>query len=406
MKIGKMKSRILCSLLAAAAMLTSLLQPVPSLAASNTSLTIDGQVYELGQEYGGNPNHDCHWTYDGCDHELLWDCPKGGVDFYVCRECGRKWVSGILSPIEHRYVSKVTKEATETTDGVVTYVCENCGKDSFTRPILHGQSYKVEQPDRCEEIAIVLYGKYYVLGEEYGGNPDHDCHWTYDGCDHKTIWDCPAGAASFYICRTCGKMSCSGILSGSNHDYRSVTDPVTGTVTYTCSKCNDSYTEGSQGSAATGTQSAPQHQHTWKTTTQAATCTAAGQTVQTCTVCGQTGTTSVLNPLGHSYTPTVTKQATATQDGVRTYVCSRCGDRYEEKIPATGGSSSAPAGSGSFSDVPSNHWAKDDIERAAIMGFINGMGDGRFNPDGKLTYAEFANVLVKAFFPSELQSYS
>lgn len=40
--------------------------------------------------------------------------------------------------------------------------------------------------------------------------------------------------------------------------------------------------------------------------------------------------------LGHSYTPSVTKEPTCSENGVRTYTCSRCGDSYTETISKTG----------------------------------------------------------------------
>ncbi len=38
----------------------------------------------------------------------------------------------------------------------------------------------------------------------------------------------------------------------------------------------------------------------------------------------------------HSYTAIITKSATCTEDGLKTYICSTCGDTYTETIPATG----------------------------------------------------------------------
>ncbi len=38
----------------------------------------------------------------------------------------------------------------------------------------------------------------------------------------------------------------------------------------------------------------------------------------------------------HSYTSSVTKNSTCTEEGVRTYTCSSCGDSYTESIPSTG----------------------------------------------------------------------
>ena len=40
--------------------------------------------------------------------------------------------------------------------------------------------------------------------------------------------------------------------------------------------------------------------------------------------------------LGHNHVAEVTKAATCEEDGIRTFTCSRCGDSYEEAIPAIG----------------------------------------------------------------------
>ncbi|WP_405108626.1 S-layer homology domain-containing protein [Paenibacillus sp. FSL K6-1217] len=49
-----------------------------------------------------------------------------------------------------------------------------------------------------------------------------------------------------------------------------------------------------------------------------------------------------------------------------------------------------------FKDI-ANHWAKEGIERAASMGFVNGFGDGTFRPDVRITRAEFVVMTARAF---------
>lgn len=55
-----------------------------------------------------------------------------------------------------------------------------------------------------------------------------------------------------------------------------------------------------------------------------------------------------------------------------------------------------------FADVPTDHWAYRDIEGMASRKVVNGVGDGRFNPDGKVTCADFSTMLVRLFFADEL----
>lgn len=49
-----------------------------------------------------------------------------------------------------------------------------------------------------------------------------------------------------------------------------------------------------------------------------------------------------------------------------------------------------------FTDVE-GHWAKETIERAVEIGFVNGYGDGTFRPDVDITRAEFVVMAAKAF---------
>ncbi|WP_340022393.1 S-layer homology domain-containing protein [Paenibacillus sp. FSL K6-1096] len=51
----------------------------------------------------------------------------------------------------------------------------------------------------------------------------------------------------------------------------------------------------------------------------------------------------------------------------------------------------------SFKDVPAVLWSASFIERAARMGMITGYADGSFHPEAKVTRAEFAVMLTKAF---------
>lgn len=43
-----------------------------------------------------------------------------------------------------------------------------------------------------------------------------------------------------------------------------------------------------------------------------------------------------------------------------------------------------------------NHWAKGYIKVAADMGIVNGVGNGKFDPEGKVTYAQAITMIVRA----------
>lgn len=57
---------------------------------------------------------------------------------------------------------------------------------------------------------------------------------------------------------------------------------------------------------------------------------------------------------------------------------------------------------GNFDDVPSSYWAYDAIMEAAEAGIVFGFGDGTFQPNSPVTYAQFSALLGRAFYPSEL----
>ncbi|MCD8215835.1 MAG: hypothetical protein LUC97_09380, partial [Clostridiales bacterium] len=104
----------------------------------------------------------------------------------------------------------------------------------------------------------------------------------------------------------------------------------------------DSSTGALSISSVTGdiviTAAAEQHIHSYDegVVTKAATCTENGVKTYTCSGCGDSYT-EVIPATGHSYDEgVVTTEANCTTDGVMTYTCTACGDTYTEVIPAVG----------------------------------------------------------------------
>ena len=103
------------------------------------------------------------------------------------------------------------------------------------------------------------------------------------------------------------------------HDHTPTVIPPTctdaGFTTHVCSRCEDTYTDTpvdplghTEGAEATCTDD------------------------QFCTVCNALLT----ERLGHDHVPEITLAPTCTEEGVRTYTCSRCEDSYEETVDPTG----------------------------------------------------------------------
>lgn len=61
-------------------------------------------------------------------------------------------------------------------------------------------------------------------------------------------------------------------------------------------------------------------------------CTTAGSKIQWCTKCGAVMETKTVEELGHSYESSITKEATCTEEGEKTYTCKVCDDTYTEAI--------------------------------------------------------------------------
>ena len=49
-----------------------------------------------------------------------------------------------------------------------------------------------------------------------------------------------------------------------------------------------------------------------------------------------------------------------------------------------------------FNDVSRNHWAFRAIKMMAKNGLVSGVGNGNFNPDGYITYSQFAQIAARA----------
>lgn len=133
---------------------------------------------------------------------------------------------------------------------------------------------------------------------------------------------------------------------------------------------------------------AQEHEHSYNAVVTAPTCTAQGYTTHTCT-CGDSYVDTYVNALGHNWNSgVVTKPATATETGIKTFTCTRCGTTKTETIPA-GGCPSA-----GFTDVPGeDRWEHAGIDYCLSYGLMSGMGDGIFAPGEYTTRAQVAQIL-------------
>ena len=118
---------------------------------------------------------------------------------------------------------------------------------------------------------------------------------------------------------------------------------VTATAVYTGADKGNYETESV---SITITRSKCDHTHTEIRNQREATCTQTGYAGDTyCTDCDKLlSTGKELAALGHDYLASVTKQPTTTEEGIRTYTCTRCGHSYTESIAKLTSQSPQPKG--------------------------------------------------------------
>ena len=273
---------------------------------------------------------------------------------------------------------KVTKAATCTTTGTKTYTCTRCKKTRTETIAATGHKEVKDEAvaatcetagktegSHCSVCGTVLKAQTTVaaLGHSWdggkvtkaatcttAGTKTYTCTRckktrteTIAATGHKAVKDAAVAAT----CETAGKTEgshcsvCGTVLKAQTttaalgHSWdngkvtKAATCTTTGTKTYTCTRCKKTRTETI---AATGHKAV-------KDAAVAATCETAGKTEGShCSVCGtvlkaQTTTAA----LGHSWdNGKVTKAATCTTTGTKTYTCTRCKKTRTETIAATG----------------------------------------------------------------------
>ena len=294
---------------------------------------------------GGTKNEEIPKTkHDYEEHvETPATCTSRGVSYYVCKNCGLTTSKKQTPATGHIHTEvRNKKDATYTDDGYTgdTY-CKDCGKKLETGTMIpklvekehdYGE-WVLDQAPTCKK-----YGVRHRICKNCG---DREVD-VLDKVDHT--WElvstipatCTVGEIQHYKCSVCGEtkdVTLSNPLGEHSWDNGKVTKEATctedGEKTYTCTVCNTTKTKVIP---ATG------HQHKEVRNAKKATCTEDGYTGDTyCTDCNtklESGT--VINKLGHTWdNGVITKEATETEEGVKTYTCKTCGETKTEKIPVT-----------------------------------------------------------------------
>ena len=292
------------------------------------------------------------------------------VVFRICRKCGNREDS------EHKWdAGNITKQATCTEDGEITYTCLECDAIKTAKIIAKGHSPVVDEriEPTCtkegkssgihcsvcnkvivEQIAIPVIEHSWNKGDiiqeatctskgirtykciECGATKNEDIAMR----NHDEILDegipatcTEAGKTAGSHCSVCGTViTAQQTIKAIGHSWNSgkVTKAATctakGVKTYTCTNCKVSKTEDI---SATG--------HKEVTDAEVpATCTEAGKTAGShCSVCGTVITAQqTIKATGHSWdSGKITTKPTTSATGVKTYTCTNCKTTKTETIP-------------------------------------------------------------------------
>ena len=232
-------------------------------------------------------------------------------------------------PHEHSYTAELTKAATCTEDGIMTYIC-SCG-DSYTETVkATGHSYKLvsSSPSTCFEPSVSKYkcencgNEITVTGKE---TDKHKYVITIHGAT------CTDVGYTEGTCSECHDSVMYDFVSPLGHDLTITRTPATckehSKLEYSCSRCD--YREiviDTDSSLA---------EHSYKKSVTAPTCTEEGFTKYTCSVCGDCYTSDNVPAKGHTDGEwKVTKQPTTKADGEKSLFCKDCGKVIKtESIP-------------------------------------------------------------------------
>ena len=278
-------------------------------------------------------------SWDGGKVTKAATCTAAGTKTYTCTRC-KKTRTETIAATGHKEVKDAavaaTCETTGKTEGSHCSVCNTVIKAQTTVAAL-GHSWdggKVTKAATCTAAGT----KTYTCTRCKKTRTE-----TIAATGHKEVKDAAVAAT----CETAGKTEgshcsvCNTVIKaqttvaalGHSWDGGKITKAATctaaGTKTYTCTRCKKTRTETI---AATGHKAV-------KDAAVAATCETAGKTEGShCSVCGTVlKAQTVTAALGHSWDGgKVTKVATCTATGTKTYTCTRCKKTRTETIAATG----------------------------------------------------------------------
>ena len=278
-------------------------------------------------------------SWDGGKVAKAATCTAAGTKTYTCTRC-KKTRTETIAATGHKAVKDAAVAATcETTGKTEGSHCSVCGTVLKAQTTVAALGHSWDNGKVTKAVTCTAAGtKTYTCTRCKKTRTE-----TIAATGHKAVKDAAVAAtcettgktegSHCSVCNTVIKAQATVAALGHSWDGGKITKAATctaaGTKTYTCTRCKKTRTETI---AATGHKAV-------KDAAVAATCETTGKTEGShCSVCGtvlkaQTTTAA----LGHSWdNGKVTKAATCTATGTKTYTCTRCKKTRTETIAATG----------------------------------------------------------------------
>ena len=365
------------------------------------------------------------------NHELIShshvnpSCTEPGTESYrECSGCGKLFddtgIREITQPVAipatgHNWDSgKVTKQPTETAEGVRTYTCTVCGGTrTETIPKLahtHKLTAVAKVNATCAADGTEAYWRCSDCGKLFSdaqGKNEISAPVVIKATGHS--WDvgkvtksatCTEAGVRTYTCKNDAAHTRAETIPALGHDYQVVFTAPTctekGYTTHTCSRCGNSYVDSYVNALGHKTE---------LRNAAAPSCTADGYTGdKVCTVCGEVVEKGTVIPAaGHSWdSGKVTKQPTETAEGVKTFTCTVCGETRTEAIPKLEPKPidppTPPTPGNPFSDVASGEYFYDPVLWAVnhTPQITKGTSDTTFSPDATCTRGQVVTFLWRA----------
>ena len=284
-------------------------------------------------------------TWDAGKITKAATCKESGTKTYTCTSCNTTKTEEIPATRNHQNTElRNVKEATCAQEGYTgdTY-CKDCGTKLSSGKTIAKTDHtwdagKIAKAATCKEPGTKTYTCTSCNTTKTEEIPATGNHQNTELRNVKEATCAQEGYTGDIYCKDCGtKLSSGKTIAKTEHTWdagkvtKAATCTESGTKTYTCTSCNTTKTEEIP---ATGN-----HQNTELRNVNEATCAQEGYTGDTyCKDCGEKlSSGKTIAKTDHIWdSGRITKPATDTESGIKTYTCINCNTTRTEEIPATG----------------------------------------------------------------------